>query len=251
MNIAILLFFFFLGLIFGSFFNVVGLRLPKNQPFANNRSICPHCRHPLAWYELIPVLSYIIQQGKCRHCKWKISIIYPAIELATGGLFVLSYVTIGFNLELITALLLISMLVIIFVSDLKYMLIPNKVLLFFLPLFIVMRIYQPLVPWWSSIAGALVGFFLIAMVILVSRGGMGAGDMKLFGVLGIVLGVQKVLLTLFLSCLLGTIISVILLLFKLIERKQAVAFGPYIAAAALGAYFYGDGIIDWYINALS
>ncbi|MFD1038121.1 prepilin peptidase [Virgibacillus byunsanensis] len=248
MDTVIILFFFLLGLIFGSFFNVVGLRLPQNQPFANDRSICPHCNHTLSWYELIPVLSYIFQGGKCRHCKGEISFIYPVMELTTGLLFAYSYVTIGLKIELIVALLLISMLVIIIVSDMTYMLIPNKVLLFFLPLFIIMRFIQPLDPWWTSIAGALVGIATIAIVIMISRGGMGAGDMKLFGVLGIVLGIDKVLLAFFLSCVIGALVGMILLVFKLINRKQPIPFGPYIVIATWITYFYGESIINWYFN---
>ncbi|WP_373893056.1 A24 family peptidase [Virgibacillus sp. CBA3643] len=248
MDVIFVVLFFLFGLIFGSFFNVVGLRVPRNQTFSNDRSFCPACKHILSWYELIPVVSYVIQQGKCRHCHGKISSIYPIIELTTGFLFMISYVMIGLQLELITALLLISMLVIILVSDITYMLIPNKVLLFFLPLIILMRIVQPLDPWWSAFAGGLIGSAIIALIILVSRGGMGAGDMKLFGVLGVVLGVEKVLVAFFLSCIIGAIIGMMLLLFKIIDRKQQVPFGPYIVVAALLTYFYGDSLLNWYFT---
>ncbi|WP_369801969.1 A24 family peptidase [Oceanobacillus sp. Castelsardo] len=162
----------------------------------------------------------------------------------------MSFSIIGFKFELITALLLVSMLMIIFVSDIKYMLIPNKVLLFFLPFFILMRVLVPLEPWWSPIIGAIIGVVLLAIIIILSRGGMGAGDMKLFGVLGIVLGVQKVLLAFFLSCMIGAIIGVFLLLTKIVGRKQPVPFGPYIVFGSLIAYFYGDTLLNWYINLL-
>lgn len=246
----LLLIFLILGLIFGSFFNVVGLRVPKKQAFTNDRSFCPQCKHTLSWYELIPVLSYILQRGKCRNCKTKISVIYPIMELATGILFALSYVHFGFTVELITSLLLMSMLVIIFVSDITYMLIPNKVLLFFLPLFIIIRVLEPLDPWWSPVAGSIIGFALIAIIILVSRGGMGAGDMKLFAVLGIVLGMKNVLLAFFLSCIIGSIFGIILLALKIINRKQPVPFGPYIVVATIITYFYGESLMNWYFNIL-
>lgn len=248
MNVLLIILFFLLGLIFGSFFNVVGLRLPKKIPFANDRSICPNCKHRLTWYENIPLISFVVQRAKCRHCKENISYIYPVIELFTGILFALCYSIIGFNLELITAFLFVSMLMIILVSDIKYMLIPNKVLLFFLPLFIIIRIIKPLDPWWSSVLGAVLGVVLLAIIILVSRGGMGAGDMKLFGVLGIVLGVKKMLLAFFLSCLLGSLVGMLLLVFKIIGRKQPVPFGPYIVVAALISYFYGELLLSWYFN---
>ncbi|WP_087971909.1 prepilin peptidase [Oceanobacillus rekensis] len=250
MTIPLAILFFLLGLIFGSFYNVVGLRLPQNIPFANDRSICPHCKHQLTWYENIPLFSFLIQRGKCNHCKKSISYIYPTIELLTGVLFALSYYIIGFQLELITALLLVSMLMIILVSDINYMLIPNKVLLFFLPFFILMRVVVPLDPWGSALIGAIIGFGIIFIIILVSRGGMGAGDMKLFGVLGIVLGTEKILLAFFLSCVIGSVIGAVLILFKLIKRKQPVPFGPYIVVAAIITYFYGDSLINWYFNLL-
>lgn len=243
-----IIFIFLFGITLGSFFNVVGLRVPKKIPFANDRSFCPSCRKQLSWYELIPVLSFILQRGKCRNCQQKISPIYPAVEILTGLLFVLSYLKIGFEVELITALLLMSILMIILVSDITYMLIPNKVLLFFLPLFIMMRIIQPLEPWWSALIGGGIAFLLLAIIILVSKGGMGAGDMKLFGLLGIVLGLSKVLLTFFLSCLLGAVIGMCLLFFKIIKRKQPIPFGPFIIAATIISYFYGDLIIQWYFG---
>ncbi|MFZ3578202.1 prepilin peptidase [Virgibacillus sp. DJP39] len=248
MDITLTILFFILGLVFGSFFNVVGLRLPKNLPFANDRSFCPSCNHTLAWYELVPVLSYLTQLGKCRHCKSTISPIYPVVEITTGLLFALSFWKIGITFELIIGLLLVSMLMIILVSDIKYMLIPNKVLLFFLPLFIVLRFLHPLDSWLTSLTGAIAGVGITAIIILASKGGMGAGDMKLFGILGIVLGLNQILLVFFLSTIIGAIVGSLLLLFKIISRKQPIPFGPYIVVAGLVAYFYGDFIINWYIQ---
>ncbi|WP_405102521.1 prepilin peptidase [Oceanobacillus sp. FSL H7-0719] len=245
-----LIFFFLFGLTFGSFFNVVGLRSPRTESFLYNRSCCPKCKRTLNWYELIPLFSFLIQQGKCRSCKMKISFIYPFVESLTGVLFAFGFWMIGFEWELITALLLISMLMIIFVSDLKYMIIQNRILLFFLPFFLFMRFIVPLGSWWSPIAGGLGAFLLVALLIILSRGGMGAGDMKLFAVLGIVLGHEKIFLTFFLACFCGAFIGILLMLFKLVKRKQPIPFGPYIVFAALISYFYGESIIDWYLSFL-
>ncbi|SFB25009.1 leader peptidase (prepilin peptidase) / N-methyltransferase [Lentibacillus halodurans] len=246
-NLLILLF-FLLGLIFGSFFNVIGLRIPQKKSFTNDRSVCPQCQHPLSWPELIPVLSYMMQRGKCRHCNGSISLLYPVIELTTGVLFVFCYIQSGLDFELITALILMSLLVIILVSDIRYMLIPNSILLFFFPLLVLARFIRPLDTWWSSIAGAFAGVLIIAIVILVSRGGMGAGDMKLFGLLGIVLGFEKTLLALFLSCMIGAVIGLVLLLLKVIDRQQPVPFGPYIVIASIITYFHGDILLGWYFH---
>lgn len=246
--IAVLLFLF--GIVFGSFYNVVGLRTPKDEKFTNDRSYCPHCKKQLSAFELIPVLSYIMQRGKCRNCKTKISYIYPTIELLTGLLFVYSYFQIGLELELITALLFISMLMIILVTDITYMLIPNKILLFFLPLFIVMRIVVPLDPWWHPIAGFLLGFMMLALIIIASRGGMGGGDMKLFALLGIIIGPWELLLTFFLASLFGAVVGIALMIAKIIKRGEPIAFGPYIVAAAIIVYFHGETMINWYMNFL-
>lgn len=250
MQITLILSFFTLGLIFGSFYNVVGIRLPQNIPFANDRSRCPGCGSQLHWKDNIPFLSYLHLRGKCRYCQMPISPLYPVMELTTGLLFAVSFLRYGFQVELLVSLLLVSMLVIIFVADIRYMLIPNKVLLFFLPIFVAMRFIAPLDPWWYPAVGLLIGYGIIFLVILVSGGGMGAGDMKLFAVLGVVLGMEKVLLAFFLSCLIGTVAGILLLSFRIIKRKQPVPFGPYIAVGSILAYYFGDSLISNYINLL-
>lgn len=242
------IFFFVFGAVFGSFFNVVGLRLPKKEPFHDDRSYCPHCKTELTAKELIPIVSFIIQVGKCRTCKARISPLYPMIELATGLLFLYSFLQFNLRIELITAILFISLLMIVFVTDITYMLIPNRLLLFFLPLFIIMRIYEPLRPWYDAIIGAIVGYGLVAIIIIVSKGGMGAGDMKLLGLLGIVLGWKLVLLTFFLAAFLGAIIGGFLMLIKRVKRKQPIPFGPYIVIAAIISYFYGEEVVTFYLS---
>lgn len=240
--------FFIFGMTFGSFFNVVGLRVPKNITFIQDQSHCPHCNKTLRWYELIPVLSFIWQKGTCRNCQARISTVYPIMEFVTGLLFAYSYFQIGFQSELMTSILLISLLVIITVSDITYMLIPNKIILFFLPFLIISRIISPLTPWYDMMFGAVVGYVIIALIIVLSRGGMGAGDMKLFFILGIVLGWKKVLFTLFLASLLGACIGLILHSLQKVARRQPIPFGPYIAVAAIISYFHGDALISAYLQ---
>lgn len=250
MELYWIIIFFILGVIFGSFFNVVGLRSPKNLTFIQYPSHCPHCNKTLRWYELIPLLSFLWQRGTCKNCQARISPMYPVIELVTGILFLYSYFQIGFQTELITAFLFISLLVIITVSDVAYMLIPNKIILFFLPLLIISRIISPLTPWYDMIIGAVVGYTTIALIIVLSRGGMGAGDMKLFFILGIVLGWKEVLFTLFLASLLGACIGLILRFLQKVGRRQPIPFGPYIALAAIISYFHGDALISAYLELI-
>src|SRR5690625_5047214 len=174
--------FFVVGVVIGSFFNVVGLRVPQRIPFSNDRSYCPSCQKQLKSIDLIPIFSYLFLRGKCRHCQTNISILYPIIEILTGFLFAFSYWKLGLSLELITVLIFISMLMILFVSDLTYMLIPNKILLFFLPLLIIMRIISPLTSCYDAIIGAVVGYVVLALMIILVRCGLVGGDMRLHGV---------------------------------------------------------------------
>lgn len=244
-----LIYFFIIGMVLGSFFCVVGIRVPRSNFFEKNRSYCPHCHHSLVWHELLPIISYISQNGKCKHCKQPISPIYPFIELSTGVLFAYSYYYFGFSSELVVSLLFISLLAIIVVTDLEYMLIPNKILLFFLPFFLLLRLIFPVEPWYDPLIGGAIGYLLIAVIILASNGGMGAGDMKLMGVAGIVIGWKGVLLTIFIASLVGGLIGLLLLLFRLRKRKQSMPFGPYIALGALISYFFGDELILWYFES--
>ncbi|WP_110111497.1 A24 family peptidase [Bacillus sp. CGMCC 1.16541] len=241
---------FILGLTLGSFYNVVGLRVAAGESIVRPRSSCPGCGHVLGARELIPVLSYMIQKGKCRSCQARISPLYPMMELLTGLLFVLSFHLIGFQLELFVALTLVSLLIIITVSDLRYMIISDKVLLFFLPLFIVERVFIPLTPWWDMLIGAVVGFGLLLLIAIVSKGGMGGGDIKLYGVIGLVLGWKLVLVSFFLATLLGAIFGLFGMMIGKVQRGKPMPFGPFIALGVLIAYFYGTALLNWYFTFL-
>jgi leader peptidase (prepilin peptidase) / N-methyltransferase len=239
------------GLAFGSFFNVVGLRVPIQKSIVKPRSACPNCHHTLGPIELIPVLSYLLQRGKCRQCKVGISPLYPIIELITGLLFISAPFIMGWTSELWIAWTLISLLVIITVSDLAYTLIPDKILLFFSALFLVERFLIPLEPWWDSLLGAVIGFSLLLVISIVSKGGMGGGDIKLYAVIGYALGTKLMLLSFFLATLLGAIFGIIGIALRLLERKRPVPFGPFIAIGTLLAYFYGNIIIENYLRIIT
>lgn len=243
-------YFFILGLVFGSFYNVVGLRVPKKESIVHPPSHCTSCDQRLTGIELIPVISFLLQRGKCRKCKTRISPVYLLTELVTGLLFAFAYYKLGFTWELAVALLFISLLVIINVSDIAYMLIPDKILLFFLPLLVVGRLLSPLEPWWDAIIGAVVGFSILLLIAIVSKGGMGGGDIKLFFLIGFVLGALNTLLTLFVAAVIGMVVGVIVLKIRGEGRKTPVPFGPSIAVAAIIVYFYGENLIDFYLNLL-
>ncbi|OIJ10570.1 prepilin peptidase [Anaerobacillus alkalilacustris] len=236
-----------LGLVLGSFYNVVGLRVPNGQSIVRPRSHCSKCKRTLSALELIPVISYIFQKGKCKGCGTKISPIYPFIEATTGLLFVYAFHQFGFTSETIVAWVFISLLIIIFVSDIHYMIIPDQVLLFFAPFLLVMRLFlAPLDTWWNPFLGAVIGFTLLLAIAIISKGGMGGGDIKLFAVIGVVLGWQGVLLAFFLSTLIGAIIGIIGLTLGKIRRGEPIPFGPFIVIATLITYFFEKEIFTWY-----
>lgn len=247
MNILVVIFLIY-GITLGSFYNVVGLRVPEGKSIVAPRSSCPNCGHQLKALELIPVFSYLIQRGKCRQCKIGISPVYPLFELLTGLLFVFAYILLGWSAELLIALTLVSLFIIITVSDVAYMLIPDKVLLVFAAIFAVERFFIPLSPWWDSFAGAAAGFFLLLIIALVSRGGMGGGDIKLFALIGFVVGFKTMLLSFFFATFYGAFFGIIAMLLGFVKKKQAIPFGPFIAIGTFTAYFFGKEIVEWYLD---
>ncbi|MFA9555950.1 A24 family peptidase [Evansella sp. AB-rgal1] len=250
MELTLHIYLFILGAILGSFYNVVGLRVPAGESIVSPGSHCPACNKNLTWMELIPILSFFLQKGRCRNCATKISPVYPFYEALTACLFTISPLLVGWSKELPIALALISLLIIITVSDLSTMLIPDKVLLFFLPLFILLTVISPLTPWWDSIVGAVVGFGILLLIAIVSKGGMGGGDIKLFGVLGIVLGLTGVFVALFIASFLGAVVGIAARMGKKVEKGSPIPFGPFIAIGSLISYFFHNSIIEWYIQLL-
>lgn len=248
MAITYTVFFSIFGLVFGSFYNVVGLRVPKNESIAYPPSHCTKCDRRLTALDLVPVFSFLFLKGKCRSCGEKIHWVYPLMEFITAGLFALSFWKFGFTPELIIAILFVSLLVIITVSDIAYMLIPDKVLLPVGVVLLGLRLFIPLDPWWDAIAGALLGFGLLLLIAIVSKGGMGGGDIKLFFVIGLVLGVSGTLLTLFLASFIGAIAGIFMLRGSDAGRKTPVPFGPSIALGAVITYFWGAELISWYMG---
>lgn len=248
MTVAIASLFFIYGLIFGSFYNVVGLRVPKGESIVSPPSHCTVCDRRLTFLDLVPVFSYLFLRGKCRGCGTKISFVYPLMELITGVLFVLAYLRFGFSWELAIALVFYSLLVVLTVSDLAYMLIPDKFLIAFgIPL-LILRIIEPLEPWWDSYVGAVLGFSILLLIAIISKGGMGGGDIKLFLVIGLVLGSLHSLVVLGLASVIGLIFGIISLRLTKAGRKTPIPFGPSIAIAAVIVHLYGDELIAAYLN---
>lgn len=225
--------------------------MPKGKSIVAPRSHCPHCKRTLTATELIPVVSYVLQKGKCRACSARISFVYPLIELSTAILFTLAPLFVGWSAEVAVSWTLISLFVIIFVSDVHYMVIPNRVLLFFTPLLLVERLWiAPLTPWWDSLLGSVVGFMILFVIAVVSKGGMGGGDIKLFALIGLALGAKLTVLAFFLSTLVGTIFGLVGMAMGRVKRGEPMPFGPAIVVGTLIAYFFGEAMIDMYVKVM-
>lgn len=248
--LAFLIFIF--GTMVGSFLNVVILRLKDNEKFIRGRSHCPKCKSKLKWYENIPLLSFIFLLGKCKHCKQKISWQYFLVELATGLLFLLAFLNINIiNIYLFYYFIILSFLIIIFVYDLKYYLILDKIsipAIIFVLIFKISTSPNSLTSLILSILSAIVisGFFLLQFII--SKGKwIGGGDIRLGFLMGIILGWQMSLIALFLGYVLGLIISLPLLIAGRKKMKSEVAFGTFLVASTIITMFYGDKILEWYL----
>lgn len=236
MYIVCIIFMFILGTIFGSFFNVVGYRLPKGESIVSPPSHCPNCKNRLKWYELFPIFSFIIQKGKCRHCHKKISWFYPLFETACGILFVLAFISFEFDPKIIIALTFISMLIIVVVSDYHYMIIPDEVLIFFA---IVLTIEIGLIEGINSMGNALINGVLAFLTMwgikligdfIFKKESMGGGDIKLMFIFGLVLSFPMSIVSIFLASLIGLPISLISLKKN---KSHEIPFGPFLALGAL------------------
>lgn len=240
----------FLGLAIGSFLNVVAWRLPRGESVVKPGSHCPSCDTPLKPYDNIPLLSWLILRGRCRTCKTKISVRYPLIELATGALYVaVAAHWWGDWRELALGIVLITFLIPITAIDLDVKRIPNALTLpaALLAVPIALVTEPSFVPEQLIAGAAATVFFLIPA--LIAKKGMGMGDVKLAGVLGLYLG-ASVAPAIMIALLTGTVVGVAVILKTGVDagRKTAVPFGPFLALGAVICIFAGATIIDTYLG---
>ncbi|WP_141190059.1 prepilin peptidase [Terrilactibacillus laevilacticus] len=249
MMILIDIYILILGLCLGSFYNVVGLRVLEGESLISPPSHCPSCGRRLSFIDLVPVFSYALLRGKCRTCHSRISPLYPFVEASTGILFLLAFLFAPSLSDMVVGWLLISILMIILVTDINKMMIPDKIMVFFFILFFIFRCFVRLEPWWDSLLGMGVGFGLLMLIFLVSRGkGMGGGDINLFAVMGLLVGTKMILLGFFFSTFYGALIGMIGMALGKFKRNKPLPFGPFIALGMLTAYFFGETLLDLYLD---
>lgn len=233
---------FITGLVFGSFYNVVGYRVPNNMSIAFPASHCTNCNHKLKFYELIPVVSYIFLRGKCSVCKEMISVFYPFFEFLTGILFLLAYLVFGFNLKFLIAITFISILIIISISDIKYYIIPDEVLMVGVILIMAELIINTIINKLDIYNGILthilngLGSFAILYLfkslgdIVFKKESLGGGDIKLLFLIGMVLGFDMSIVTIFIAAFIALPLSIISLIKN---NNNVLPFGPYLSIASV------------------
>lgn len=228
--------FFIIGSIMGSFFHATSTRLAKEESIVYPPSHCHYCNHSLKWYELIPILSYIIQRGKCLQCKQRIPLSYIVIEIITGLLYAVSFHVFGFNKELIIALSFISILIINIISDIEYMIILDEVLLFGICLITILTfIFFGINTALYHVLDGVVAFFVMYLIkiigdLIFKKESMGGGDIKLMYLFGLVLGIPLSVVTIFLATFIAFPIA-LLILYS--QKNNLIPFGPFLSMAAI------------------
>ena len=244
---------FVLGCVFGSFYNVVIHRLPSGQSIVRPASKCPACGEPIAAYDNIPLVSYLLLGGRCRRCKEPISLRYPIVEGLSGLLALLLFRRYGFHLQAAIEFIFCSLLIIITMIDLDTMEIPDLLSLPGIALGLVFSFFTPRLLWWQSLLGIIAGggiFWLIAEVFerVRHKEGLGGGDIKLLAMIGAFIGWEGVAFTILVSSVSGMIIALPLMWRSGKGLGSALPFGPFLAFGAVSYIFWGQIFYHWYFS---
>lgn len=239
------------GLLFGSFANVCVYRIPRGESIVSPGSHCPNCQHPIAFYDNIPLLSWLLLRGECRYCHTAIRWRYPFLELLMGvswGWLAWHY---GLSAQLPVAVTLLSLLWVLSIIDLETFLLPDLLTLPGIVVGVGFSIW--LGNWQDAVLGALLGYavlWLVAKLFLRVTGqeGMGQGDFKLLAMLGAFMGWQALPFIIFASSLAGTLLGALLLWRSKRDLRSEIPFGPYLAAAGMVWFLWHDAILDWYLH---
>jgi len=239
-----------IGLVVGSFLNCLIWRLYKDETIGG-RSYCPKCRQQIDWYDNIPVLSFLLLRGKCRHCQKNISWQYPLVEVITALLFLLTFLANSqepqFSLLILRDWLIVITLVIVFVYDARWQLIPMTLVWPMSVIFFVLNILLGF-SWVSLlVSGAIAAIFFLIQYIVTKKKGLGEGDIWLGLMLGLSFpGLGQLLLILVVSYFVGSLVGLALIIFKKQGGKTKIALGPFLAFGAIITLIWGEKIINWY-----
>ena len=234
------------GLVLGSFLNVVAARLPERRSVVRPRSTCSACASAIAWHDNIPVVSYLLLRGRCRHCRTKIGLLHPAVEVATAALLTGCVVAFGVSLRALAAGVFCAALVVVTATDLTHRLVPNRVVVPAAVVVLALMTADRPSPEWAVAAVGASGFLLAAA--LAYPAGMGMGDVKLALLMGAALG-RTVTIGLLLGMFAALVPSIVLLArHGARARKMAIPFAPFLALGSVIALFAGDALIDLYLT---
>ena len=237
---------FWPALALGSFLNVVAARVPAQRSVVRPASACMSCGHELAWYDNVPVASWLLLRGRCRSCGSRISPLYPAVELATAGLVAACFVAFGLSAEAFVASFFCVVLVVLSAIDLTHRIVPNRIVLpAALAVLVAQTVLEPSPEWAVGALGA-AGFLFVAA--LAYPAGMGLGDVKLALLLGAMLG-RTVPVALMVGMIAALVPSVVLLArHGAAARKMGIPFAPFLSFGALVALFFGDALLNAYLG---
>ncbi len=238
---------FMAGLIVGSFLNVAIYRIPRGMSVCKPPSMCPECGARIAFYDNIPVISYLILKGRCRKCGARIPYTYPAVETVTAFMFLANYYYFGLTLQLLSGIVLVASLIAISVIDIQFKIIPNAITWPMAFVGLVLSIIGDLSRWWFPLAFSAGAFVFMLIIHLIYPKGMGMGDVKLALMIGAFL-TSSVIPALFIGFLLGSIYGLTMIIAKKKKFKQTIPFGPFIALGSIIALFWGEYIINWYLG---
>lgn len=249
------IFVFVMGLCIGSFLNVCIYRLPVSKSIIHPGSMCSNCGTPIASYDNIPILSYLWLKGRCRHCRTKISIRYPVVELLVGLLALGTYLRFGQPTESLIYFVFLAVLVVVTFIDLDHRIIPDIITLPGIPIFFAASFALPDITYKEALLGIVIGggsLFLVAWTYstITKKEGMGGGDIKLLAMMGAVVGWKGVLFTIFVASLVGTLAGLAVMLQTRKDMKLAVPFGPFLSIGCIAYIFFGTPLMAWYFNLL-
>ncbi len=246
LQIGLYAIFFICGLAIGSFLEVVIYRVPRKISIIKPGSYCPSCNGKIAFYDNIPLISYLILKGRCRNCKVRISYKTFIIEILTGLLFVLNYFFFGLSIQTIIGIIFCSVLIAVSFIDIDLRIIPNVIVIPFTIVGLALNIYLNPIKWWMPLAFSAGAFIFMLLINLIYPKGMGMGDVKLSLMVGAFL-VKGVIAGLFIGFLVGAIFGIAVIIKKR-KMRQTIPFGPFISIGSITALFWGDNILKWYTS---
>ncbi len=254
-----------LGIAVGSFLNVCIDRLPEGKSLVYPSSHCDSCQHPLSPRDLVPVFSYLWLRGRCRYCQVHIPLRSLWMEIGYGFLFALTYWLYGLSVDFAVIIFYCCLFMAIMVIDLEHNLILNRITYPAAVVALLISIFRPYtgfvvisLPWpiiasgvtgiVNSVLGGVAGFAFLLIPALINPRGMGWGDVKMAGLMGLVLGFPLIFVALVIGVVLGGLIAIVLLLFRIKKRKETIPFGPFLSLATMATLLWGSNMLHWYLG---